>query len=110
MALANQYAGHALGFINPAMYRIGRDPADHKAFHDITAGDNTVTYSGVTVTGYQAAPGWDPVTGWGSPDAQVLAPSSPLMADAPAPPEAGYVSVGRSKSAWARKMGFSRDM
>jgi hypothetical protein len=24
--------------------------------------------------GYQAGPGWDPVTGWGSPDAQVLIP------------------------------------
>jgi len=74
VALANQYAGHAVGFINPAIYRIGRGPAYHKAFHDITVGDNTVTYSGVTVTGYQAAPGWDPVTGWGSPDAQVLVP------------------------------------
>jgi hypothetical protein len=27
-----------------------------------------------TITGYQASPGWDPVTGWGSPDAQVLIP------------------------------------
>jgi hypothetical protein len=24
--------------------------------------------------GYQADPGWDPVTGWGSPDAQILVP------------------------------------
>jgi hypothetical protein len=24
--------------------------------------------------GYEAGPGWDPVTGWGSPDAQVLVP------------------------------------
>jgi hypothetical protein len=24
--------------------------------------------------GYAAGPGWDPVTGWGSPDAQVLGP------------------------------------
>jgi hypothetical protein len=24
--------------------------------------------------GYQAAPGWDPVTGWGSPNAQALIP------------------------------------
>jgi subtilase family serine protease len=74
VALADQYARHALGFINPAVYRIGRGPAYHRAFHDITAGDNTVTYSGVTVTGYQAAPGWDAVTGWGSPDAQFLVP------------------------------------
>ncbi len=26
------------------------------------------------VTGYRASPGWDPVTGWGSPNAQVLVP------------------------------------
>ena len=26
------------------------------------------------ITGYRAASGWDPVTGWGSPDAQVLIP------------------------------------
>ena len=44
------------------------------AFHDITAGDNTVEFPSGTIEGYQAAPGWDPVTGWGSPDAQVLIP------------------------------------
>jgi hypothetical protein len=26
------------------------------------------------ITGYQAGPGWDAVTGWGSPNAQVLVP------------------------------------
>jgi hypothetical protein len=26
------------------------------------------------VVGYQAGPGWDPATGWGSPNAQVLVP------------------------------------
>jgi len=74
VALADQYAGHALGFITPVIYRIGDSPAYHRAFHDITSGGNTVTYSKVTVTGYRAAPGWDPVTGWGSPNAQVLVP------------------------------------
>lgn len=34
----------------------------------------TVFLPSGAVTGYQAAPGWDPVTGWGSPDAQVLVP------------------------------------
>jgi hypothetical protein len=37
-------------------------------------GDNTVSTSKGTVTGYQASRGWDPVTGWGSPNAQVLVP------------------------------------
>jgi subtilase family serine protease len=73
-ALADQYAGRALGFINPAIYRIGRSPRYHSAFHDVTTGNNTVRYPGGTVTGYQVGPGWDPVTGWGSPDAQVLVP------------------------------------
>jgi len=33
-----------------------------------------VEFPPTTITGYQAGPGWDPVTGWGSPDAQVLIP------------------------------------
>jgi subtilase family serine protease len=74
IALADQEAGHPLGFVNPAIYRIARGPQYHKAFHDITTGSNTVTMKGATITGYQAGPGWDPVTGWGTPDAQVLIP------------------------------------
>jgi subtilase family serine protease len=72
--LADQLAHHDLGLVNPALYRIAGSPAYHQAFHDITAGDNTVTLLGVTITGYQAGPGWDPVTGLGSPNAQVLVP------------------------------------
>jgi subtilase family serine protease len=74
LALADQSAHHDLGFVNPAIYRIARSPAYHQAFHDVTTGNNTMTFGGVTVTGYQASPGWDPVTGWGSPNAQVLVP------------------------------------
>jgi subtilase family serine protease len=72
IALADQQAGHPLGFVNTAIYRIARSPQYHKAFHDITTGNNTVALDGATITGYQAAPGWDPVTGWGSPNAQML--------------------------------------
>jgi subtilase family serine protease len=74
IALADQYAGRRLGFINPAIYRIARSPRYHQAFQDITAGNNTVRFPPTTITGYQAAPGWDPITGWGSPNAQVLIP------------------------------------
>ena len=74
IALADQEAGHPLGFVNPAIYQIARGPLYHKAFHDITTGNNTVVLNGDTITGYQAGPGWDPVTGWGTPDAQVLVP------------------------------------
>jgi len=75
MALADQYAHHDLGFVNPAIYRIARSSSYHNAFHDVTAGSNiqTMPYPGGTA-GYQAVPGWDPATGWGSPDAQVLVP------------------------------------
>jgi subtilase family serine protease len=74
IALADQYAGRHLGFVNPALYQIGRSPSYHQAFHDVTTGTNTVQIGGQTITGYQAAPGWDPVTGWGSPDGQALVP------------------------------------
>ena len=47
----------------------------HRAFHDVIAGSsNTAEFPRGTITGYRAVPGWDPVTGWGSPDAQVLVP------------------------------------
>lgn len=74
VALADQYAGQHLGFINPAIYQIARSAQYHRAFHDVTTGNNTVKSGSVTVEGFDATRGWDPVTGWGSPDAQVLIP------------------------------------
>ena len=62
--MADQYAHHDLGFINPAIYRVGLSSSYHRAFHDVTTGSN----------GYPATPGWDPVTGWGAPNVQVLVP------------------------------------
>jgi subtilase family serine protease len=82
IALADQYAGRHLGFVNPAVYQIARGPSYHQAFHDITTGTNTVEFPPKTIAGYRAAPGWDPVTGWGSPDAQVLVPLLARYADA----------------------------
>ncbi len=75
VALADQYAHHDVGFVNPAIYRIARSSSYHQAFHDITTGSNiqTIPYPGST-GGWQAVPGWDAATGWGSPDAQVLVP------------------------------------
>jgi len=75
IALADQDAHHDLGFVNPAIYRIARGSSYHQAFHDITTGNNIMTMPyPIGTVGYQAAPGWDPATGWGSPDAQVLVP------------------------------------
>ncbi|HWG65149.1 MAG TPA: S8 family serine peptidase [Streptosporangiaceae bacterium] len=72
MALADQDAHHGLGFVNHAIYRIARSASYHKAFHDITTGNN-LTLGPVNYR-YHAGPGWDTVTGWGSPNAQVLVP------------------------------------
>ncbi len=74
MALADQFAGHDLGFVNPVLYRIARSPLYGQAFHDVTTGNNTVVVNGVTYTGCHAGAGWDPVTGLGSPNAAVLVP------------------------------------
>jgi hypothetical protein len=49
-------------------------PAYHQAFHDITTGNSTVMVAPSAVAGYQAGPGWDPVTGWGTPGAQTMVP------------------------------------
>jgi subtilase family serine protease len=74
IALADQYAKRHVGFVNPAIYQIARSSHYHQAFHDITVGNNTAEFSNETITGYRAGPGWDPVTGWGSPNAEVLVP------------------------------------
>jgi subtilase family serine protease len=74
IALADQEAGQPLGFVNPAIYAIARSPDYHQAFHDVVTGDNSVIWPTGVFTGYTAGLGWDPVTGWGSPDAQYLVP------------------------------------
>ena len=75
IALADQYAGRHLGFVNPAIYQIARSPRYHQAFHDTTAGNsNTAEFPHGTITGYRAGPRWDPLTGWGSPNAEALVP------------------------------------
>jgi len=48
------------------VYRVANSSAYTSAFHDITSGSNGV---------YHAHPGWDRVTGWGTPDAANLASS-----------------------------------
>ena len=54
IALADQYAGRHLGFVNPAIYQIARSPRYHQAFHDITTGNNTVQFPPATIAGYRA--------------------------------------------------------
>ena len=51
-----------LGFLNPLLYQ---NPG---AFNDITIGNNP----GCGTPGFSAVPGWDPVTGLGTPDFEKL--------------------------------------
>jgi subtilase family serine protease len=74
MAIADQMAGHPLGFINPALYKLAASSAYAQDFHDITDGDNSISNSQVTVPGYRAESGWDPVTGLGTPVLDKLLP------------------------------------
>lgn len=68
-ALANQYAHHPLGFLNPALYQIGKKSSEAKqSYHDITVGNNGTD----KMTGYAATPGWDAATGWGTPKVEEL--------------------------------------
>jgi subtilase family serine protease len=72
VALADQLNGGGLGLINPALYAIGADPGRYAAdFYDVTTGNNTADPD---VPGYAATPGWDPVTGLGTPNAARLIP------------------------------------
>ncbi|HVB22295.1 MAG TPA: S53 family peptidase [Ktedonobacteraceae bacterium] len=68
MADVNQYVqsqgGAPLGFINPLLYKIANG-SPYTAYHDIVNGSNGNYYS--------AGPGWDAVTGLGSPDLYNLA-------------------------------------
>jgi kumamolisin len=53
------------GFANPALYWMGANLAKFKTrpFHDVVHGNNLA---------YEAGPGWDFATGWGSMDAAAL--------------------------------------
>ena len=72
MALVNQQRaqnGQApLGFANPALYAIGEGPDYAADFHDVISGNNGMAGSAT----FFAVPGYDLVTGLGSPSGQPL--------------------------------------
>jgi subtilase family serine protease len=71
VALAAQVAGHPLGPVNPALYRLAA--AHAPGIVDVTKGDNTVSFTQGgqrrTVRGFTAAPGYDLASGVGTVDA-----------------------------------------
>jgi Pro-kumamolisin, activation domain/Subtilase family len=68
-ALINQQAAQAgqppAGFLNPALYALGRGNNYAAALHDIVTGNNTNTAS---PNNYPAVAGYDLCTGWGTPN------------------------------------------
>jgi subtilase family serine protease len=76
VAIADQVAGHDLGLINPALYKLS---AAHAAgIVDITAGTNTVTFmqggTNHTVIGFDARVGYDLSSGVGGIDGAAFVP------------------------------------
>ncbi|MEA2671104.1 MAG: pseudomonalisin [Chloroflexota bacterium] len=72
---------HGLGFANPTLYRVGTGAHYAEDFHDITVGGNGV---------YAATPGWDYVSGFGSPSLTHLmhdidGRTAPVVNTVPAP-------------------------
>jgi len=76
VAIADQYAGHGLGLLNPALYKMA---ADHEpGIVDVTKGSNTVTFpqngSMHTVRGWRAVKGYDLASGLGTINAALFVP------------------------------------
>jgi subtilase family serine protease len=76
VALASQKAGHPLGNIDTALYRLGaqsrlKNGPSATGIVDVTSGTNTFG----NVTGYPARPGYDLASGWGTIDAARFVPA-----------------------------------
>ncbi len=66
--------GTAAGVRQPRDLRDRPQPPVSQRIPRHHQGNNTVVFPSGTVTGYSARPGWNPATGWGSPDAQLFVP------------------------------------
>ncbi|SPE51429.1 putative Tripeptidyl-peptidase I [Verrucomicrobia bacterium] len=94
-ALVNQQSlqtgGNTVGFLNPAIYAIGKRNNYAYTFHDITTGSNTNPSS---PSRFFARPGYDLCTGWGTPKGaaliNALAPPDVLVIV----PSGGFTSTG----------------
>jgi subtilase family serine protease len=76
VALAAQVAGHPIGLINPALYKLAAEHAP--GIVNITSGNNTVTFrqggKSHTVRGFSARAGFNLATGLGTINAADLVP------------------------------------
>lgn len=98
MSLINQQAAAngqpSLGFINPAIYALGRQASYTLALHDITTGSNATPFSPPSM--FPAVSGYDLCTGWGTPNGSnlvnaLVAPGDTLRIS----PGLGFIAVGQ---------------
>ena len=93
-ALVNEQAAvngkSPVGFLNPALYALGKGASYNFYFHDIIAGNNSNSFSSDR---FSAVPGYDLCTGWGTPNGEALITA--LAPDAlKIMPLNGFVSAG----------------
>src|SRR5207253_10774629 len=80
VAIADQMnGGNGLGLINRALYKVAANPAKYATdyfdvAHTATAAVQNDNQEDPSIPGYPAGPGWDPVTGLGTPNAAALLP------------------------------------
>lgn len=72
VAIADQIAGERIHNLNEKLYDLGHNHGS--GIVDVTLGNNTETFTpasgpDITVTGFNALPGYDLATGWGTVDA-----------------------------------------
>ena len=76
VALADQLAGHSLGFINPAIYKLAAEHAPGIVL--VTSGNNSVTFKQngrlYTIRGYKTRGGYSRVVGVGTINGQYFIP------------------------------------
>lgn len=104
--LIEQMQGERLGNINPRLYTLANDDLAANGINDITSGDNSFNNTIIhRVTGFEAGPGYDQTTGWGSIDiaefTQAFAgslPSAATLLVKPAELDFGKLKVNQSKT------------
>ena len=82
VALADQVAGHSIGLINPALYKLAAEHAP--GIVSVRSGNNTVSFRqggrSRTVHGYGARSGYNLAVGLGTVNAQYLVPELARLA------------------------------
>src|SRR4029077_10381616 len=76
VALADQVAHHRLGLLTPGLYLLGvlsQHGSHSTGIVDVTSGNNS--FGGVT--GFDAGPGYDLASGWGTNEAGKVVPAPP---------------------------------